>query len=492
MTVPQKSLSESAKQAMTWSAGLTVFKDLIQFGQMLVLARLLDPAIYGAAAMTSTLMAFIGVASFQHVIGHVLQMRSEEDVDYQQHFTAGIAINSALFLLTNGVAIATRFTEQYAQLQPLLHVASIGFLLSVPADLRTKMLERRHDWLRLRNIQFAAILVSMGSGIGMALAGAGVYALIVPGLLASTLLALDLFVNDRWRPTWRWDYGSYRESLYFGLHRASSNALNSGRALLQNSLITQQAQFFGLGVFGRAEGLATMFCGRVAQLSTSALFPIITRVDAQSVQFQRIAGLALRGVVWLAVPIAAFFSLEAAAIVNVLYGHKWDAVIPLVPLAMASGLAVSIGTAAYSFLLANNQSRSCLRSDVFAFVLMAVTMAVLIPAGVKAYLTGAIVCNTLVSSILLGILIRTRGLTTLALLQALLPAAAAVAVAIAGTWSVNLYLPPSLSTVEALPISWAIFTALYLFALRCLFRSPLAEMVGYFPGGATMRRLLMV
>lgn len=490
MTLAQKSLGESAKQAMTWSVGVNVFRDLLQFGQMLVLARLLDPTIYGAAAMASTLVAFIGVPSFQHVIAHVLQMRSEKDVDYQQHFTAGMAINSALFLVTNGVAIALRFNDQYAQLQPLLHVASVGFLLSVPADLRTKMLERRHDWLRLRNLQFGAILVSVGSGIGMALAGAGVYSLIVPGLLASTVAALDLFVGDGWRPVWKWHYGNYRASLVFGLQRASSNALNGGRTLLQNSLITQQGQFFGLGVFGRAEGLATMFCGRISQQATSALFPIITRAESQSAQFQRISGLALRSIVWLALPIGAFFSLEAASLVRLLYGHKWDAVIPLVPLAMASGLAVSIGAAAYSFLLANNQPRSCLRSDAFAFVLMVLTMVVFIPIGVKAYLAGAAVSNSIVATILITLLIRTQGLTLLALIRALLPAAAASALAIAATWLANSQIPVSLPAAASLPISWVVFTVVYVLVLRGLFPASLAEMIGYFPGGATMRRLL--
>jgi hypothetical protein len=63
-------------------------------------------------------------------------------------------------------------------------------------------------------------------------------------------------------------------------------------------------------------------------------------------------------------------------------------------------------------------------------------------------------------------------------------------VAVAGAWSTSLYLPASLPTIAALPISWVIFTALYVLVIRGLFRAPLDEMVGYFPGGASMRRLL--
>jgi hypothetical protein len=114
----------------------------------------------------------------------------------------------------------------------------------------------------------------------------------------------------------------------------------------------------------------------------------------------------------------------------------------------------------------------------------------LIPIGVRAYLIGAIVSNSIIGAILVGLLIRTRGLSSLALLQALLPAAAASAVAFTGAWSANLYLPASLPTIAALFASWLIFSALSVFVLRGLFRRPLAELVGYFPGGQTIHRLL--
>lgn len=490
MSASHTSLSNSAKQALTWSAGLNLFRDILQFVQMLVLARLLDPATYGIAALTSTLIAFIGIPAFQHVIAHVLQVRPDQDVDYQHHFTAGIVINGALFALANIVALVLRFSDPYAQLQPLLHVASITFLLSVPVDMHVKMLERKHDWLRLRNLQFAAIVTSIAAGITMALAGAGVYSLIVPGLLASTLIALDLLVIERWRPTWQWNFDNYREALRFGLNRAGSNTLNSGRALLQNSLITQHGQFVGLGVFGRAEGLANMFCGRISQQATSALYPIITRAEAGSAQFRRISGLALRCVAWVVVPIAAYFSLESAALVTTLYGHQWDAVVPLVPLAMTSGVAISIGAAAYSFLLANNQSRLCLRSDLAAFLLAAGTMVILIPLGIHAYLLGAIVSNTVIAAILLTLLVATHGLAASDVLRALAPPAIASAFATWAAWSVSAGLPSSVPVLAGLLTSWLTFSAAYVLFLRALFRTPLAEMLGYLPGGRTLGRLL--
>ncbi len=195
--------------------------------------------------------------------------------------------------------------------------------------MRTTMLQRNHDWSRLRVLQMAGILISIISAVAMALAGMGVYALVVPGLLASTTFLVDLFLFAGWRPHWQWSYSSYRETLQFGLNRAGSNALNGGRVLIQNTLITNNYQFAGFGIFGRAEGLANMLCGRIAQEVSNALYPVITHVEEQTERFQRISGLVLQSIAWVVIPIAVFFSLEAEKIVRLLYGSKWLDVITL-------------------------------------------------------------------------------------------------------------------------------------------------------------------
>jgi teichuronic acid exporter len=489
MTGPSFSLRESAKQAVLWSAGLNLVRDVLQFGQMLILARLLDPTIYGMAGMATTVINFIGLASFQHVIIHALQIRPEHEVDYHQHFTAGLVLNGVLFVLANAVAFGLRFTEQYVHLEPLIHMLSLTFLLGVPVDMRANMLQRTHDWPRLRSLQLAGIVITIVSAISMAFAGAGVYALVVPGLLASAPMLFDLFAVARWRPRLRWNYLSYRETLRFGLNRAGSNAMNGGRSLLQNAMITRHAQFAGLGLYSRAEGLANMFCGRISQQVTGALYPVVTRAHAQSAQFQRISSLVLSSIAWVVTPICAFFSLEAVTLIETVYGQKWASVAPLLPLAMGCGLAISLGAAAYSLLLANDQSRLCLRSDVAAFFITAVPMIALIPLGLKVYLAGALIANAAIAVILFSLLIRTRGLHLKALVTIIFPPAVAVTLASLGERAAGNRPEGTMPALMSLLLSWLAFTVVYIASLRLFFRAQLTEIVGFLPGSPRIGRL---
>jgi O-antigen/teichoic acid export membrane protein len=270
----------------------------------------------------------------------------------------------------------------------------------------------------------------------------------------------------------------------------ASGALISGRNLLQNFLITQHFQFATLGIFSRAESLANMFCGRVSQEISNSLYPVITRVEAQSERFQRINGLVLQCVMWISIPIAIFFAFEAENIVKLLYGKKWLAVIPLLPLVMAMAVTVSISAVTYRLLLANNQSRLCLYSDLTAFPLAAMSMVLLIPHGVNHYIIGATVVGAVIATLLLYMLVKTHGLKAMKLIVVILPPSLAGFFGLLLVWLVKPFMLNQLPIVMQILFSGALFTASYCFLLRILFRKNLAEIIEYVPGGKRLERAL--
>jgi PST family polysaccharide transporter len=467
-------------------------RDAAQFVQMLVLTRLLEPSAYGVAGYANTLISFLGLFAFQHVATHVVQMRPQQKVDYGQYFTLGLVLNGAAFVLTNAVALALPYFGQYAAVQPVLHVLSLGFLLSVPADLRQRMLEREQGWHRLRPLEMSAMVASVSIGIAMAAAGAGVYALVVPGMSLGIVFAVDLFLVARWKPTLRWNRDDYRDAVAFGANRVGSNALNGGRKLLESTLISEHFRFASLGVYGRAEGLSIMFCGRVAQQLVASLYPVITRADPHSERFQRIAGLVLRSVAWVILPIAVFLMLQANAIVTTVYGSKWIDVIPLLPLASVAITAQSLAATAYQLLLANEERALCLRSDTFAFAIATAAMWFAIPHGVAVYLCASIAVHVTIGAVLCAGLLWTGGILARGLWLALAPAGAACALGAFALLGCERILPKT-------PYAWLdsvllglVFGAAYVATLRWLFREPLVQLLGYLPGGRRLSRLLLL
>src|SRR5689334_22681353 len=94
-------LAERARAGVLWITGLNVFRDVLQFSVMLILVRLLEPRIYGQFNMVSSVTGFFIVLSFRPFIEQTLQVRPNEAVDYQTHFTAGRTIQPVIFPIVN-------------------------------------------------------------------------------------------------------------------------------------------------------------------------------------------------------------------------------------------------------------------------------------------------------------------------------------------------------------------------------------------------------
>ena len=485
-----RALGSSAKQAVMWSAGLNFARDLLQFVQMLVLARMISPTAYGEVGLATALIGVLSVLSFESSVRHILQLRDDDAVDYDLHFTAGLVVNGLLFLASNLLAIGVRFVPRYASLAPLVHCLSLTFLLSVPVEIRTRMLERAHDWKRLRVLQLMRLVLSVSGGIAMAVAGAGVYALVLPGIVSVAVMPIDLFVILGWRYHWKWEPVAYADAMRFGLSRVAANALNSGRALLKNYLVAQFFSIATLGVVGRADGLGNLLCGRIGDELGNALYPIITRAEGGSARFRRIASLVLRSVAWVIIPVGTFASIEASSLVHVAYGSKWNEVIPILPLAMAAAVTVGIGATVYRLLLANNQTRLCLRSDGVVSMVAVVAMPLLAPVGLVAFLSGLIAIGFVSAGILLTLLVRTRGLNAADLPSTL---TAPILGVIAGGIPVSaarLLMPEGTWPVVQILLSAPLFGVGYLVVLRWGYSREFAELLDYLPVGVKLRRFL--
>jgi PST family polysaccharide transporter len=354
------------------------------------------------------------------------------------------------------------------------------------------MLETQHDWKRFRLLAGIGTLLGVTGGMIVAFLGGGVWALVVQVPLFGVPAAIDLFWHAKWRPDWSWTWARYREAAMFGANRMGAAAVYRGRQTIEQTVLAGSYSFAALGVFTRTIGLATLIAGRIGSIAMMSVYPVVTRAEERSERFQRIAGLVLRGVCWTTIPAALLLALCADQVVALLYGPKWVAVVPLLPLAAAVVALSGIASTTSSLLMANNDARSALRIDIVAAV-FAVALAVwLVPTGIETYLAALVAHGFVVLLITLSVLARKRGIATAALLQAFLPAmiaASGAAVAVEGFRS--LVTPLELVGLRLLAEA-AVFASIYLLILRLGFSGALREILDVAPGGRRLAASILL
>ena len=466
-------LAEKARSGVLWVTGLNIFRDLLQFGTMLVLVRLLAPKAYGEFSLISSVMVFFTVFSFRSFLEHTLQLRPEEPVDHQSHFTAGAFMQLGMCALVNVTAAVLRYLPKYSEIAPILHLTSVFFLLDWASELRVKMLERELDWKRLRMLQAMGIAGNSALALALAKLGCGVYALVLPGMMATLPFIWDLFFRLGWRPDWNWNSTHYRAAWSYGWSRIMAGMLTTARPVIEGAIIVQFTGFSQLGFMSRAVGLSTLCCQKMPSVLTLTLYPVLTRMARKSETFERANGLVLRLVGWMAIPCAMLFSLVAQPVVRLVYGAKWDAAIPLLPYALAGGTAGALYQTTTMLMLADIQHRACAVAELLTLATVAICLLVVLPHGIAPYLGAVAAVQSVVLLWMLWSLMRTGALSSRAIVRGVAaPLAAGTA-----AWLVCL---PVRATLPVAVLA-VVFAAVYGIGMRLACPNEMRELIAYVP-----------
>ena len=470
-----------ARLAVAWATGFQLFRDVVQFGLTLALVRLLPAEAYGQFGFLTTLLSFFTLYSFREFLGQTLQVRDDERVHYQDHFTAGAVVQLILFGVINVVAIGFRWLPAYAPVSGLLHVMSVLVILDLPSEFRVRMLERDLDWRRLRSLQAIGFVGSGIVSVLLAFAGAGVLALLLPILLVPLPFIYDLFVRAGFRPTWAFSWDRFQPAWRFGWARIATVSFVAVATMTETAWLTSALGFGLLGIYGRATGLAQLCCGRLAGLLALSVYPVLTRLDPDSDSFRRASAMYLRSVGWAVVPLAAVAAMLAAPVVQLIYGQKWTSAIPLVPAAMGAAAVGALVQTAYTLLLAHGRQKQCLVVDAWRLAGTLMALGICLSFGPGIYLLG-IICVHVVSLALVATLLQQhRAIVAAAVWQAVLPPLAASSLASGVAW---------LAADQFVIWPALLFLATYVAAMRSLFPKPFAELIAYLPQSGRIHRWL--
>ena len=288
------------------------------------LARLLDPASFGLVAMVGVYLAFVAMFVDQGLSTALIQRK---DLESEHIHTAFWCTNIAgLFLFALSLVLAPWIARLMAepQLVPLIRWASVALLLGSLASVPHALFVREMDF---RRPAIRTLLANLGGGvvgIGLALGGYGVWALVFQQITAAAVGAAFIFAVSSYRPKLVLSISHLRDLI------AVSGAV-FGTSLLW--FISSRAdQFFigrflgagPLGFYSVAQRLPDLIRNAISNPVGAVSLPAMSRMQGDH---ERLAKAVYTGMVPVAVVgFPVFLGLAAAApvLVPLVFGAKWE------------------------------------------------------------------------------------------------------------------------------------------------------------------------
>ncbi|SDY66933.1 polysaccharide transporter, PST family [Modestobacter sp. DSM 44400] len=393
-----QALGAGVRRGAVWAAGGKAAGQLIQFLGTIVTARLLTPEDYGKAAIILPLTAFAALFTTLGLGSAIIYNRRLTE----KLLSTAFWVNAVAGVLLTGLiaALSIPIAELYdlPLLTPLLLLASLNFTLSLNI-VHTALLERTLRFKQIAVLETVCSVVSIGTVVVTALAGAGPFALVLGPLSYTIVRTLLSWVVVRWFPRARPDRESLRELWAFTRGITGFNILIFWSRNADNLLLAGVASQADLGNYSRAYNLMKLPVGQVQVVMNRVLFPALSRLRDDRPRLGRawLRALSLAGMA--TAPIAIGMAVAAPAMVEVLFGRRWLGMVVVLELLAVSALPQTLTATVGSVLRATGATSALFRLGLVTSVLSLVAMLIGLPwgtVGVATALTVKFYLETLI------------------------------------------------------------------------------------------------
>jgi O-antigen/teichoic acid export membrane protein len=331
-----------------------------------VLARLLTPKDFGVVAVATTVMVFLEMLQGLGV-GQALVVAKDDDLGGAANtaFAVSVGIGVVLAALAGALGpVAAGFFHQ-PQLTGILPVLGSTFLILSLSSTHYALALRSIDFRSRTIAEIGEAVVRGGVGIGLALAGAGVWSLVVGYVAGNVVMTVALWLLVPWRPRRPRALHHLRKLISFGGYVTGTTVMAAFLAQFDNLVVGRALGAAQLGFYSIATKVPYMLILSIAMVAGQVLFPAFATLDEDTLRRGLIA--AYRYVAVVVLPLGVFLIVLAKPVISAVFGARWEDAVAaaqvlclwamMSPISMVSGNGfMSRGRASLIFFIAVPQA----------------------------------------------------------------------------------------------------------------------------------------
>jgi PST family polysaccharide transporter len=346
-----------------------------------VLARLLTPEDFGLVALALTIMALL--EAFADLgVGHALVVNTEDAVEDRAEtaFVVSISVGLVLTLIVAGLSPLWAEIFDEPELIPITAVLGCNFLLRSFKSVHEWLARKALDFRVLTVADFADAAVRGTTGIVLALAGLGVWALVIGYLVGTVARIVAVWARVHWRPRLKPQRAHLRQLLTFGGGLSLVSLLNAFIGTFDDLVVGQVLGATALGLYVLGFRLPELLIINISNVASEVLFPAFASVsrDAHAAAYLT----ALRYTLMVGLPLAAGLCVLAEPLVLALFGDQWRETVTVTQILTIYALGVTIGIPAGTVYKATGRAGVLVRLAIFRAALLAAGVLLLVDRGI--------------------------------------------------------------------------------------------------------------
>lgn len=382
---------------------------LLAIASSMIISRLLSPAEIGVFSVTMVLIIFVQSLRDLGAGQYLVQEKELTPERVRATWTVLLGMGAAMGAVVAAAAVPVAHFYGEPRMADIMWVISVNFLVNPFGSMTYAWLMREMRFDALAVMRFGSGLTGACTSVWLAWRGWGPISLAL-GNLASTLVNAALAL--RYRPSsfgWRPSLREVRRVIGFGGRISGTSIIFNLASGAPELLLGKLQSLAAAGLYSRGNSLAQMFHRMVLDATQAVATPLFAKTQRETHSINEPFMRSLSYVTALGWPFLFGLALLAFPITRLLYGHQWDASVPVTRL-LAGGMAIGLtASMAGPVLMGTGQAAKLLKVTMTVVPLHVACVAAGAMHSLEAAAVGAVVGQAIATPIWLSAIRGTVG-----------------------------------------------------------------------------------
>ena len=361
---------------------------VMNFIVSIVLARLLEPSLYGSIALVTAITAILQVFVDSGMANSLIQKKDTDDLDYSSVFYFNLVFCLMLYL---GLFLAAPLIGRIyhdTSLIPVVRVLGLTIVVSGVKNVQQAYVAKTMQFRRFFFATLGGTIFSAAVGITLAYLGYGVWALVFQQLLNVTVNTAILWLTVGWKPKRMFSWQRLGSLISYGWKLLISQLLDTAYLKLYQFIIGLRYSTADLAYYNKGDQFPNLIMENTNASLDSVLLPILSSEQDDKTRVREMTRRAIRVSTYVLMPLMAGLAVCAEPLVRLLLTEKWLPSVPYMQLFCLYYAFWPLHTANLNAIKATGHSGIFLYLEIIKKVLETAVLLVTMRYGVMAIMLG--------------------------------------------------------------------------------------------------------
>ena len=323
-----KSIKHEMLSGIFWSAIEKYSGFLVSLIVSAILARLISPSDFGVVSIATVFISFLTLFSTMGIFPAVIQKeltKNEIDVIFTFSLLVGLILSICLFFTAD---VISKFYKE-EQLSLICKILSLNLFLAslnlVPSALMAK--HKRFKEIAIRT--FSLQLISGMLSVFVAYKNGGVFALLISPILTMVGCVLYNLYCYPCHIKVTLDFSPIKKIASYSIFQFLFDLTNFFSRNLDKMIIGRYINMSSLGYYDKSYRLMLLPMTYISSVINPVMQPVLSSLQDELHELSEKYIKIIKSIAYLSFPISVFLFFSAYELINIVYGDRWNAAIPV-------------------------------------------------------------------------------------------------------------------------------------------------------------------